>query len=149
MNKEQKEKIRLKIEENIIRRKHILQFNKFLEYFEEKTFKKPFDISIDTLSFSINTLQALHQLRKELKEQLGTWNDELKNVSSWWSTLSKDYYVTFIWKGKVAPICIKFETLYKNIPEELKALKDGCSFEETIIPVDKGEVKTLTYRCKT
>ncbi len=149
MNEKQKEKIKLRIEENILRRKEILEFNKFLEYFKEKEFKEDFITLIGTVRFSVNTTEELHRLRKKLKEQLGTWNDELKDVSSYWSSFYKDYQITFIWKGKVAPISIELQILYGQRPEELKSLKDGCSFQETIIPVDKGELKTLTYRCKT
>ncbi len=148
MNKEQKEKIKLKIRENILRRKEILWFNKFLEHFEKKCFYQDFAILIETIRFSVNTSEELRKLRKELKEQLDTWNDELKDISSYWSSFHKDYQITFIWKGRVAPISIELQVLYGKLPEELKSLKDGCSFEETIIPVDKGEVKTLTYRCK-
>ncbi|KKN59477.1 hypothetical protein LCGC14_0541890 [marine sediment metagenome] len=149
MNKEQKEKIESKIKENIFKRKQILEFNNFLEYFKEKEFKEDFMTLIETIRFPINTVEKLHQLRKELKEQLGIWNDELKDINSYWSSFNKDYQLTFIWEGEFAPISIELQVLYGKIPEELKSLKDGCSFEETIIPVDKGEVKTLTYRCKT
>lgn len=149
MNRKQLKLIDLYIKTGIRERKKILEFNKFLKEFIKIDIDRDFTILARTILFGIDTIEELKELRKELRGQFNSWQDKLENVDAYWSEYKKDYRITFTWRCKYDHIYIRIDldTYYKELPEELKHVKEGCKFVEKITPVPSGESKRLSYVC--
>lgn len=152
MKRKTRRQIREVIKRGIRKRKELAEFNSFLKLLRTKEIEMEFGIFCTVIVFNIENLNELKKIRKILRREFETWEDILISVDCWYSGMSKDYWVTFNWKGKYLPIQICFQSLYKNLPEELKNLKKGCKFLETITPIEAQgatESKSLSYICET
>ncbi|MHA1302169.1 MAG: hypothetical protein ACTSPI_00505 [Candidatus Heimdallarchaeaceae archaeon] len=152
MDKKKRIKIN-KIRKEIVKQRKLLSHNsKVLNEFKKFEFSKKFRIYLNPtyIYIYIDIYKDLHELRSELRKNFGSWKDTCVNISSYWSNFNKDYRVTYLWKGqyKSMPITISLELFYKEIPEELKSLKENCKFRETV-KTTKEEVTTrkLEYIC--
>jgi len=152
MTRESRRKIREGISAGIKKRIELGDFNSFLRLLRTKEIKVNFDVYSMIVCFSIENLEDLKNIRNMLRREFITWEDSLYAVDCWYSVSHDDYWVTFKWLGKHLPIRIDLETLYKELPEELKSLKEGCSFIETTTPIEAQgakESKLLSYVCDT
>jgi len=150
MDKKKRSEINKVKREIVIQRKRLLCNSKVLNEFKKFEFSKKFRIALTAtyIFIYIDTYEDLHELRNELRKNFGSWKDSCSNISSFWSDFSKDYKVTYSWKGqyKDMSVMISLELFYQKIPEELKSLREGCKFKETI---NREEVTTrkLAYIC--
>lgn len=152
MKRKQRRQIKEGIDLGIKKRKELAEFNSFLKCFRTKEIEINFGLFNALIYFSIGTLKELKDVRKMLRREFGTWEDELEAVDCWHSITYNDYFVIFKWLGKHLPIRIDLETRYKDLPEELKSIKEGCRFKETITPIEAQgakESKVLSYICET
>ena len=149
MRRELVQKLNFAIKDNIKKRKEMVEYNNFLRLVRKKEIEKSFFIGISLIIFQIKTLEELKKVREILRREFVIWEDELSLVECWYSNWKEDYEITFTWKGKYLPIHIQLECFQKNMSEELKNLKPGCSFIETIEKVGARELKNLNYVCST
>jgi len=152
MTRELRRKIREGISTGIKKRKELSDFNSFLRLFRTKKIEINFGLFASIVYFDIESLEELKNVRKMLRREFGIWEDSLHDVDCWYSISYGDYWVRFKWLGKRFPIRIDLEILYKELPEELKSLKEGCNFIETITPMKAQgakESKVLSYVCDT
>ena len=149
MKKDQKVQLDFIIKSNIKKRKEIADYNKFLRLFKEKEIEKRFLVGSSLIMFLIKTLEELKIIRNILRREFEIWEDELSSVQCWYNEIKEDYEITFCWIGKFLPIRIQLECYQKDMPEELKNLKPGCKFKETIAKMKAYESRNLSYVCDT
>jgi len=152
MNREKRIRINKVRREIVKQRKLLLHNSKVLNEFKKFEFSKKFRISLNPtyIYIFIDKYEDLHELRNELRKNFGSWEDSCNNISSYWSDFNKDYQITYHWKGdyKEVLITISLELLYQTIPEELKSLKEGCKFKETINTIkEETTTRKLEYIC--
>jgi len=143
-----------KLKKDIIKQRKELSYNsKILNEFKKFKFSKRFRIAlgVNYIYLYIDKLEDLRTVRQELRDNFGTWKDSCSNISSYWSSVQNDYKITYHWKGdyKGIPItlCLS-DILYQEIPEELRSLKEGCKFKETVNTVTEEIItRTLEYIC--
>lgn len=90
-----------------------------------------------TIRFEICNMKELHELRKNLREMLGRWDDKLAMVNAY-----NLRWVEALFKSEKEPLVeIVLKTTVGGFPPELKG--KTCHFS-----ISEKTVETLNYVCK-
>lgn len=94
----------------------------------------------------------LHETRSALRNALGSWNDELTRIMPWKNS-EKKFMVEYTWQGNIPQfpderIIIMLDIEFEKIPDELKHIHEGCSFEFSVSETEATKETVLKYICK-